>query len=265
MRERDQRSGTVRARVLALLASAAGMALAIAPAALGAAPAGGQFPYPAGIDQPESPSYRLAPGQVPSNFSETGDWELSATPDTCAASQATVDRQADQLCGVRGISLLDADTVQPAGCLAGDPVKTAFEVTTGNPDVHIAVLDSGIEWNNPGVMAEVGDKIWLNTGELPAPEHSLQTPLAPLPGGRSCASLANPRGGNYNPLGNYWPTGHGGDVGGYYDILGDGAVNVLDWACDPRVARAIYPPALNPGRACPGTSGCVVNPRYHGA
>jgi hypothetical protein len=236
--------------------------LALAPAA--GAQGSGEFPYPAGIARPESAGYRLASGQVPSNFSETGDWELTATPDTSAASIATVDRQPDQLCGVRGISLLDADTVQPAGCLAGQPVKTAFQVSTGNPDVHIAVLDSGIEWNNPGVMAEVADKIWLNTGELPAPEHSLPEPLAPLPGGRSCASLANARGGDYDPLGNYWPTGRGGDVGGYYDILGDGAVNVLDWACDPRVERAIYPPALNPGRSCPG-SGCVVNPHYHGA
>src|SRR5579875_318937 len=210
MRERDQRSGTVRARVLALLASAAGMALAIAPAALGAAPAGGQFPYPAGIDQPESPSYRLAPGQVPSNFSETGDWELSATPDTSALSEATVDGQADQLCGVRGISVLDADTTQPTGCLAGQPVKTAFEVTTGNPDVHIAVLDSGIEWNNPGVMAEVADKVWLNTGELPAPRHDLSTPIEPLPAGHTCRSLPAARGGDYDPLGNYYPNGRGG-------------------------------------------------------
>jgi hypothetical protein len=154
-----------------------------------------------------------------------------------------VDRQADQLCGVRGISLVDADTVQPTGCAAGQPVKTAFEVTTGNPDVHIAVLDSGIEWNDPSVMANEADKIWLNTGELPAPRHDLSTPLAPLPGGRTCQSLANARGGDYNRLGNYWPNGHGGDIGGDYDILGDGTVSVLDWACDSRVASALYPAA----------------------
>ncbi len=248
------------ARLGAVCVVSCGVGAGLLPAAAQA-----QFPFPAGVNQPESPNYRLAPGVTPSNFSETGDWELSATPDTSLTSELTVDRQADQLCGVRGISLLDAAAVQPTGCLAGQPVKTAFEVSTGNPDVHVAVLDSGIEWNDPDVMANEADKVWLNTGELPAPEHTLATPLAPLPGARTCASLANPRGGSYDRLGNYWPTGHGGDIGGDYDVLGDGAVDVLDWACDPRVAAAIYPPSLNPGRTCPGASGCVVSPRYHGA
>jgi hypothetical protein len=223
----------------------------------------GVFPYPAGINLPESADYRLAPGVVPANFSESGNWSLTATPATDPVALATVDRQADQLCGVRGNSILDAMAVQPAGCLAGQPVHTAFTVTTGNPDVKIAVLDSGIEWNNPSVMANEADKIWLNTASLPAPEHGLATPLAPLPGGRACAALPDARGGDYDRLGNYWPTGRGGDIGGAYDILHLGVVNVLDWACDPRVARAIYPPALNPGRSCPGTAGCVVNPHYH--
>jgi hypothetical protein len=153
-------------RALPAIVAAALLAVS-APAALA------EFPYPGGIGQPESSSYRLAPGVTPSNFSETGDWELSATPDTSPTSEAGIDSQADQLCGVRGIGLLDADTVQPTGCLAGQPVKTAFEVTTGNPDVHIAVLDSGIEWNRPDVMANEADKIWLNTAELPAPRHDL--------------------------------------------------------------------------------------------
>jgi len=247
------------------LITRAGLPLLIAAMfALGAPAAFAQFPYPDGVGKPESSSYRLAPGVTPSNFSETGDWELSATPDTSATSESTVDRQADQLCGVRGISLVDADTVQPTGCAAGQPVKTAFEVTTGNPDVHIAVLDSGIEWNDPSVMANEADKVWLNTGELPAPRHDLNTPLAPLPGGRTCQSLANARSGDYNRLGNYWPNGHGGEVGGDYDILGDGTVSVLDWACDSRVASALYPAALNPGLTCPGSSACKPAPNYHG-
>jgi hypothetical protein len=229
-----------------------------------AARAAGLFPYPAGIDRPQSASYRLPPGVTPSNFSETGDWELTATPATQLTSELTVDRQADQLCGVRGISLLDAGAVQPTGCVAGQPVRTAFQISTGNPDVDIAVLDSGIEWNDPQVMANEADKVWLNTGELPAPEHGLAHPLAPLPPGRTCAALPNARGGDYDPLGNYRPTGHGGDVGGAYDILDQGVVDLLDWACDPRVARALYPAALNHGRTCPG-AGCVASPRYHAA
>ncbi|HZU60024.1 MAG TPA: S8 family serine peptidase, partial [Solirubrobacteraceae bacterium] len=240
------------------------LVLAGAVCGLAAEPAGAAFPYPAGINLPRSSAYRLAPGITPTNFSETGDWELSATPSTSPSSQSTVDNQPDQLCGIRGISLVDADKTQPAGCVAGQPVHTAFQVTTGNPDVHIAVLDSGIEWNDPGTMANVANKVWLNTGELPAPRHDLRTPLAPLPGGRTCSSLSGARGGDYNRLGNYWPNGRGGEVGGYYDVLHQGMVDVLDWACDSRVARALYPSSLNHGRTCPGSSQCKPYPYYHG-
>ncbi|MDQ6936808.1 MAG: S8 family serine peptidase [Actinomycetota bacterium] len=240
------------------------MIMVAAPLAIAAPAARAQLPYPAGVNQPESSSYRLAPGQTPSNFSDSGDWELTGTPNTSLTSQLTVDRQPDQLCGIRGISLLDAAATQPASCVVGQPVKTAFEVSTGNPDVHIAVLDSGIEWNRPDVMANEADKVWLNTGELPAPRHDLATPLAPLPGARTCASLGNARGGDYDRYGNYWPTGHGGNVGGAYDILGSGAVNLLDWACDSRVARALYPASLNPGLTCPGQAACKPTQRYHG-
>ncbi len=256
----------------ALLRLAAGVAVALVIGGVPGSAVGAtttsttpELPYPAGINQPESANYKLAPGVTPSNFSETGDWELSGTPALGTLAETTVDAQSDQLCGIRGISLVDAYAVQPAGCTAGQPVDTAFEVTTGNPDVKIAVLDSGIEWNNPQVMANEADKIWINTASVPAPEHSLSAPLAALPNGLTCAQLPDARGGDYNRLGNYWSTGHGGDVGGDYDLLHLGVVNVLDWACDPRVAAAIYPAALNPGRACPGTAGCVVNPDYHGA
>jgi hypothetical protein len=213
-------------------------------AAAGAAPAQAQFPYPGGINRPESSSYRLVPGQTPSNFSDSSDWELTGTPDTSATS-SLVNQQADQLCGIRGISVLDAAVTEPSGCTAGQPVHTAFTVSTGNPDVHIAVLDSGIEWNDPAVMAGEADKVWLNAGELPAPRHDLATPLAPLPDGKTCATLAGARGGDYNRLGNYYPTGHGGERGGDYDIIGDGVVNVLDWACDSRVAAVINSPRLH--------------------
>ena len=223
------------------------------------------FPYPSGIDLPSSSAYHLAPGVTPTNFSELGDWTLSATPALNTLADTTVNEEANQLCGIRGISVVDAYRVQPQGCSAGQPVHTAFEVSTGNPDVRIAFLDSGIEWNNPSVMENVADKIWINTASVPAPEHSLKTPLSALPGGKTCASLPSARGGNYNRLGNYWSNGHGGDIGGDYDILHLGVVNVLDWACDPRVAAAIYPPSLNHGLSCPGSTACKINPHYHGA
>jgi hypothetical protein len=255
----------VRSALRASLARVVLCGLVVAGALGLAAPtAGADFPYPTGINQPESSSYRLAAGVTPSNFSETGDWELSGTPSTSSSSEATVDNQPDQLCGIRGISVVDADKTQPTGCTSGQPVHTAFQTATGNPDVHIAVLDSGIEWNDPGTMANVADKVWLNTGELPAPRHDLTTPLAPLPDGKTCASMSSPQGGNYNRLGNYWPNGHGGDSGGYYDVLHLGMVDVLDWACDSRVAKALYPPSLNPGLTCPGSASCKPYPYYHG-
>jgi hypothetical protein len=248
---------------LSAVLAAAVVGVCVIPVAAASTPLAPEFPYPTGINLPESPAYHLNPGEVPQNFSELGDWELSATPSLAPLSEETVNDEANQLCGIRGISLVDAYAVQPDGCTAGQPVKTAFEVSTGNPDVKIAVLDSGIEWNDPGIMDSEADKIWINTASVPAPEHSLKTPLAALPDGYTCQTMSNPRGGNYNRLGNYWQTGHGTDVGGDYDVLHQGVVNVLDWACDPRVAKAIYPPSLNPGLNCPGSTACKLNPHYH--
>lgn len=227
-----------------------GSLIALALSAAVAAPASaasGDFPYPSGVNRAESFQYKLAPGQTPSNFSETSNFELTGTPASGSGS-AIVNQQADQLCGIRGISVTDTQATQPAGSCATGPVQTAFGVSTGNPDVHIAVLDSGIEWNDPNLMANEADKVWLNTGELPAPRHDLSTPLAPLPGGKTCATLTDPTAPDYSRLGNYHPDGHGKTVGGGYDILGNGVVNVLDWACDSRVAAAMSSPRRHGAR-----------------
>ena len=44
---------------------------------------------------------------VPNDFSETGDWKLTGTPDTSLSNplSAKVNLQADELCGIRGMSL----------------------------------------------------------------------------------------------------------------------------------------------------------------
>ena len=47
----------------------------------------------------------------------------------------------------------------------GMNITAAWQVTTGRPDVVIAVLDSGIRWSE----AEVARKLAPNLGELPAP------------------------------------------------------------------------------------------------
>jgi hypothetical protein len=91
---------------------------------------------------------------------------------------------------------------------AGDPQISGFnaagawKLERGRPDVSVAILDTGIKWDRCGLR----DKIRLNTGELPLPERADGT--------------TNPSAGS-----------------GGYDLDGDGAVTVDDWAHDPRVGR----------------------------
>src|SRR5437867_217378 len=110
------------------------------------------FPYPApppGIDPYDYQLYLfLAPGTpLPSDFTAGGnDWKLSSqrAPSLVSYSQ-------QELFGVMGAS-----------------VDTAWQISTGRPDVVIAILDSGIEWqdNRPDLF----NKLYLNRGELPLPE-----------------------------------------------------------------------------------------------
>jgi len=210
------------ARLLVVVVVAAALLVGLTSTALA------DFPYlPKSGGNPHDPlTFKLPPGEVPTNLKD--DFKLSATPevpnpakDPTSAQSAKIDNQTDELCGVRGASIADQNATQPAGsCVpAGSTVHTAFNVTTGRPDVAIAVLDSGIEWNNPDAMTGLRKKVRLNQGELPAPRHDRSTSLEP---GVSCGSYANPTGGDYNATGNY-------------DVNGDGVFNVLDYACDSRV------------------------------
>ncbi|MBO2448939.1 VCBS repeat-containing protein [Actinomadura barringtoniae] len=55
---------------------------------------------------------------------------------------------------------------------SGMSVDTAWrDYTTGSPDVTIAYVEGGINWHN-GDTAELADKVYLNTGELPKPQGS---------------------------------------------------------------------------------------------
>ncbi len=191
-----------------------------------AGPARAQFPYyPAGASPQDPGSWKLAPGQTPTNFGD--DWKLAATPEQSVQSATLINWKADELCGARGASVVDQNATYPAtanSCLpAGATVRTAFEVTLGRPDVVISVLDSGIEWNNLDAMVALRDKVWLNQGELPAPRHDLADSLTP---GLDCRRFANPTGGDYNRH-------------GHYAIDGTGVFNVDDYACDSRVAGVV--------------------------
>src|SRR5437588_356589 len=159
---------------------AVGVALAGA-IALTPATAGADFPYlpPSGGDPHNPATFKLPPGTAPNEFSETNDWKLAATPEQSSNPLTTkVNNQQDELCGVRGASIIDQALTQPAGsCVSGQPVRTAWQVSTGRPDVVIAVLDSGIKWNDQQAMTDLRDKVHLNQGELPAPRHDLITAL----------------------------------------------------------------------------------------
>src|SRR5919201_1247012 len=98
-----------------------------------------------------------------------------------------------------GDPAVDANPAELFG-VTGMSVDRAWQVTTGRPDVTIAVLDSGIKWNDVGAMSDLRRKVRLNKGELPKPRHS---------GGSDCAA---------------------------YDCNGDGVFNVDDYAQDPRIS-----------------------------
>jgi hypothetical protein len=192
------------------------------------------FPYlpPSGGDPHNPQTFKLPPGVAPNDFSES-DWKLAGTPEQSPNPlTAKVDNQQDELCGVRGASVVDRDVTQPAGsCVAGQPVRTAWQVSTGRPDVVIAVLDSGIKWNDQQAMTDLRDKVHLNQGELPAPRHDLTTALVP---GVDCSKYRAATGGDFDKQGNY-------------DVTGDGVFNVLDYACDSRVASVVNGSTLRHG------------------
>ncbi len=200
-------------------------ALALAPTAAWAA-----FPYGSGGTR-QDPAYHTRAGQVPNDLGGDGnEFKFAATPEDPNPQSATVNMQRSELCGVRGASLVDAHATFAFQPCPPDPggtraVDTAWQVTTGRPDVTIAVLDSGIKWNDAQAMRDLRDKIRLNKGELPRP----RVDRKPLDPSEPC-----PKGG------------HGG-----YDLNGDGVVNLPDYACDSRIDLADKRRAGPPGRLVP--------------
>jgi hypothetical protein len=94
-----------------------------------------------------------------------------------------------------------------AGPHAGQPQVSGFNAagawkqTRGDAHTTVAILDTGIQWTSGGVR----DKIHLNAGELPKPEHADGKPSST------------------------------------YDANGNGVLDVDDYANDPRVKRAYGP------------------------
>jgi hypothetical protein len=127
--------------------------------AVWATPAAASFPY----------ADHVAPGTVPDEIG-CDSWKMAATPEPdtgCGANgnpvfeaqNATVRADPLELGGVRGDATADVSA----------DAQTAWNITTGRPDVTIAVLDSGIKFNDAGAMADLRRKVRLNTAELPLP------------------------------------------------------------------------------------------------
>src|SRR5947209_7189174 len=124
MEERRMRTRT-RGRVVVALVASGLLFLAAA------SPAGADFPYIGPNGKIGDPStWKLPPGVTPTNFGD--NWKLAATPEASPQSDASVNGKPDELCGIRGMSVVDGHGTFPAGtnsCVsAGAPVNTAFEV-----------------------------------------------------------------------------------------------------------------------------------------
>src|SRR5436309_13373103 len=139
----------------------------LAALAVGAVPAHASFPYGSG-----GPAFHTQAGEVPNDLGGDGNtFKLAATPED---NNFPVNQQQSELCGVRGASVADAHATYafppcPPDSGGTRPVDTAWQVTTGRPDVAIAVLDSGIKWNDLDAMVDRRHKVRLNRGELPPP------------------------------------------------------------------------------------------------
>ena len=182
------------------------VAVAVATA-VAATAADAEFPYStSGGDRRDFTTLRTEKGQVPQDLDDREEnvWKFSASPE---ASNFPVNLDPRELMGIRGSHVADADATR----------DTAWTVTTGRPDVRIAVLDSGFKWNS-GENADLRFKTWLNRGELPEPNHAGPD----LIGGVSCGSYANA-----------------------HDANGDNVFNLLDYACDSRL-RKDMPRNVNP-------------------
>ena len=88
------------------------------------------------------------PLTLPNDFG-SDNWKLTSAQ----TGEPAIDSNPQELFGVKGAS-----------------VDRAWQVTTGRPDVLIAVLDSGIQWQDQ--LPDLVNKFYLNRGELPPPEGS---------------------------------------------------------------------------------------------
>jgi hypothetical protein len=183
--------------------------LAVAPPAMGAVP----YARP-GANTHDYTDLYLNPGETPNDLGGDGNsFKFAATNDP--SNGPHINGNPVELNGVRGAHVDDAS---PAA-------QTAWMKTTGRPDVSIAVLDSGIKWNDARAMSDLRLKVRLNAGELPVPLHDLATAIS-NPGANHCSKYAE-----------------------VHDANRDGVFNVDDYACDSRVAQVVQGDSRRAGPA----------------
>jgi hypothetical protein len=186
----------------------------VAAAICAAVPAGAsaQFPYAPQNGNSSYRDYRLPPGSpAPNDLRGKLDWMYASTPLGNPTGVNPLVADARELNGVRGAWVVERGS---DGKITNAP--QAWHTTTGRPDVTIAVLDSGVMWNNPGKPGvDTRLKTRLSRGETPAPAADRVAPSDPAIA--SCGPLAARAGG------------------GERDLNGDAVFNVLDYACDSRV------------------------------
>ena len=185
-------------------------ALALVCVLSAAAPAHASFPYAPQGAVTDYTSYRLPPGsgKTPNDLTGKRVWMYASTPASPGfpPNPLVVAANADprELYGVRGAHVADV----------GD-VDQAWRTTTGRPDVTIAILDSGIKWNDAGAMEDVRRKTRISRGETPAPRADRGKATEP---GVDCDTFTA-RGRRDRR-----------------DLDGNGVFNLIDYACDARVS-----------------------------
>ncbi len=194
------------------------LVVAVLAAALWPVAAGASAPYPASTGQPNPYAYQ--------NYLWAGGTGTATAPIDCNA--ATTNAPSGFNCGDFIYTSKIDPTVEPGtgtptsqelGGVMGPSVDKAWDVTTGRPDVHIAVLDSGIKWRSYDDMVQLRNKVALNWAELPPPEIASGTsPCSAVTLPARTAKLPSPG----------FPT--------CYDVNHDGVLNVSDYAADPRVS-----------------------------
>jgi hypothetical protein len=141
--------------------------------------------------------WKYDPAAPPGDLDGKREWMYAATPEE---GNSFANSSAQELFGVRGAHIADKDA----------SVDTAWKTTTGRPDVTIAVLDSGIKWDDKAAMVDLRKKTRLTARELPAPRADRP---ASLEEGENCKKYR----------------------AGRDDANGDGVFNVVDFSCDRRV------------------------------